>query len=213
MDIAVALLKLQDFRTAGVAKRVNSLAAALTDSCGADCEQRLLDAGTQSDILRAALAIKRASAEIDTILHAVGIALALPRILSTDERVQRLSLGAGTSNGRFDLETNYRIAEFKFIQWRGRDAQRQIGLFKDFYDLAEAETPKARYLYVLNKPRVLAFLSGKRKLSALFSKAALEQRFTSRFGERYVRVGEYFGDRQHHVTIEDLSTIFDEFTI
>lgn len=88
---------------------------------------------------------------------------------------------------------------------------RQIVLFKDFYDLAEADTDKARYLYVLNKPRVLAFFRGKRKLSALFSRAALEARFTDRFGERYTRVGEYFTDREGRVAIEDLGVILDDF--
>lgn len=122
MDIAAALQTLQDFRTAGVAKRVNVLSNALTNACGGDCEQRLFEAGARRDVLRAALAVKQASAQIDTILHAVGIALALPHILSPDERVLHLSLGAGTSDGRFDLETDRRIAEFKFIQWRGRDA-------------------------------------------------------------------------------------------
>lgn len=211
MDMASALTRLEDFRTGGITARINALALALADACGDDCERRLQAIGAQNEMLHAALVVKQASAQIDTILHALGMALALPRILAADERVLHLSLGAGTNDGRFDLETDRRIAEFKFIQWRGQDAQRHIGLFKDFYDLAEEDTVKARYLYVLNRPRVVGFLSGRSKISRLLSKAAFEERFTKRFGDRYANVGEYFKDRKDRVEITDLADVLEHF--
>lgn len=106
MDMAAALTMLDDFREGGVTSRINALALTLADACGEDCERRLQAIGAQSDMLHAALVVKQASAQIDTILHALGMALALPRILEADERVLHLSLGAGTSDGRFDLETD-----------------------------------------------------------------------------------------------------------
>lgn len=213
MDMATALTRLEAFRAGGTTSRINALAVALADACGEDCERRLQAIGAQDDMLHAALVVKQASSQIDTILHALGMALALPRILGADERVLHLSLGAGTNDGRFDLETDRRIAEFKFIQWRGRDAQRQIGLFKDFYDLAEFDTAKARYLYVLNKPRVVGFLSGRSKIGRLLSKASFEERFTKRFGDRYMNVGQYFNDRQERVTIVNLAEVLDHFKV
>lgn len=45
--------------------------------------------------------------------------MCLPHILEPDERVESVSLGAGNTGRDFDLETNVRVAEFKFIHWRG----------------------------------------------------------------------------------------------
>ena len=60
-----------------------------------------------------------------------------------------------------------RIAEFKFIHWRGgSEAIRQNGLFKDFYSLAEHETEKRKELYVLDCKYPLRFLRGGRALSS-----------------------------------------------
>lgn len=53
------------------------------------------------------------------IMHAAGIMVALPWILESGEIVESLSLGAGNTGRDHDLETNRRIAEFKFIDWRG----------------------------------------------------------------------------------------------
>ncbi|WP_283814259.1 hypothetical protein [Bradyrhizobium aeschynomenes] len=43
--------------------------------------------------------------------------LCLPHILEEGEIVDYVSLGAGNTGRPFDLETNRRIAEFKFIHW------------------------------------------------------------------------------------------------
>ena len=60
-----------------------------------------------------------------------------------------MSLGAGNTGRAFDLETNKRIAEFKFIRWQGGpEAIRQNALFKDFYFMAEHAGVKRKYLYV-----------------------------------------------------------------
>ena len=103
------------------------------------------------------------------MIHAIGILLCLPHILEPDERVQYLSLGAGNTGKAFDLETDRRVAEFKFIHWRGADAVRQNGLFKDFYLLAEDPTTKQKLLYVLEEERPRSFLNGRRSLNSIMS--------------------------------------------
>ena len=61
--------------------------------------------------------------------------------------VPSLVLGAGNTGREFDLETNYRIAEFKFIHWRGGpDTIRQNSIFKDFFLLADGESANRKYL-------------------------------------------------------------------
>jgi len=54
--------------------------------------------------------------------------------LQSGEVVEQLSLGAGNSGKSFDLTTNQRVAEFKFIQWKGgSESARKREFFKDFY--------------------------------------------------------------------------------
>ena len=65
----------------------------------------------------AALLVKRSAGQINLIVHAVGILVALPKILEPGELVQSLSLGAGNTGRAHDLETDRRIDEFR----AGRD--------------------------------------------------------------------------------------------
>jgi hypothetical protein len=80
---------------------------------------------------------------VNVAIHALGILLALPEILEVlevGEVVEELSLGAGNTGRAFDLVTNVRVAEFKFIKWRGgAEAIRQNGLFVDVFHLACSE--------------------------------------------------------------------------
>src|SRR5687767_12777572 len=88
--------------------------------------------------MSSAASIKKVAGQINVIIHAAGILCSLPRILKPGEIVQSVSLGAGNTGRKFDLETNFRVAEFKFIDWRGgSESIRQNGVFKDFYELAE----------------------------------------------------------------------------
>jgi hypothetical protein len=64
--------------------------------------------------------------------------------------IEYVSLSAGNTKRKFDLEANQRIAEFNFIRWQGgSESIRQNSLFKDFYGLAEQGTQKEKFLYVL----------------------------------------------------------------
>ena len=84
-----------------------------------DCEALLAAQGIDLSLMFAALALKQAASQVNEIVHAVGIMLALPHILENGEVVETLSLGAGNTGKPFDVETNLRIAEFKFIDWEG----------------------------------------------------------------------------------------------
>ena len=79
------------------------------------------------------------------------------------EIIESVSLGAGNTGRQFDLETNLRIAEYKFIDWRGdSESIRQNGVFKDFFSMAEYETSKTKHLYVVGITHPIRFLTGGR---------------------------------------------------
>jgi len=138
-------------------------------------------------LLDAALFMKQAAGQVNVLIHAVGILLSLPHILQDGEVVESLSLGAGNTGRPFDLETNRRIAEFKFITWKGGpESIRQNSLFKDFYMMAEYETKKEKYLYVIDTHHPLKFFQGGRVLSSVLSRNnKLSKEFEDRYGNRF----------------------------
>ena len=97
--------------------------------------------GTKAEVLGAAGLIKRLAGQIHVVIHALGILLCLPRILQPGEVVEYVSLGAGNTGRAFDLETNQRIAEFKFIRWQGgaeviRQGSKRTPFFQTFNTIA-----------------------------------------------------------------------------
>ncbi len=178
-------------------------------SCGEQCKARQLD----SKLLRAASVLKKQASQINVVIHALGILTSLPSILEEGEQIEYLSLGAGNTGREFDLETNLRIAEFKFISWKGgSESIRQNSLFKDFFGLAEAESPKTKYLYVLGTEEPLKFLTGQRDLASVMSRnATLAGKFATRYGSRFSRVNEYYHFRKSSVQIVDITPILPEF--
>lgn len=160
-----------------------------------------------SDLLRAAAEIKRAASQINVTIHALGILRALPHILEPDETVQDVSLGAGNAGRPFDLTTTHRIAEFKFINWRGgAEAIRQNGIFKDFFNLESFNTEKKKCLYLLGVEHALRFFNGRRSLrSVLGRNEATRTRFLRQYGKNYRWVREYYVAHAESVQIIDLS--------
>jgi hypothetical protein len=107
-----------------------------------DCDALLEQAGAGREVLAAAAEMKRLAGQINVTIHALGILLCLPHILEQGETVEYVSLGAGNTGREFDLETNLRVAEFKFIRWRGgAESIRQNSIFKDYVLLAEIRHP------------------------------------------------------------------------
>jgi hypothetical protein len=110
------------------------------------------------------------------------------------------------------LETNLRVAEFKFIHWQGGpESIRQNALFKDLFEMAEYETHKEKYLYVLGTAHSERFLNGRRALSSVLSRnEALRRKFNEKFGDQYRTVREYYLARKERVVIQDIAPFVPE---
>lgn len=176
------------------------------------CASFLEDAGAGREVLAAAADMKRLAGQINVTIHALGILLCLPHILQEGEHVEYVSLGAGNTGRRFDPETNLRVAEFKFIRWRGGpESIRQNSVFKDYLLLADDPIPKHKYLYLLGTEHALKFLRGGRAISSVLSRnGKLQKLFAERFGDRYRTVGEYYATHANSVHIEDVSPWLSE---
>lgn len=161
------------------------------------------------ETLRAALEVKKSISQIDVVIHCLGIINVLPYILETDEKVEYLSLGAGNTGKKFDVETDRRIAEFKFINWSGKsDTIRQNTTFKDFFELVEYNTDKRKFLYIFDKEKVVKFFNNKRALTSILSKnEATKKHFIGLYGNKYTTVSEYYQDKRNLVEIVDLKDI------
>ncbi|KAB2684401.1 hypothetical protein [Brucella tritici] len=176
------------------------------------CNAFLEKAGAGREVLSAAAEMKRLAGQINVTIHALGILLCLPHILEPGEEVQSVSLGAGNTGRDFDLETNYRVAEFKFIRWRGgAESIRQNGIFKDYLMLAEYETDKRKYLYLLGLKHALRFFRGSRAISSVLSRnGKVSELFVARYGNQFRTVKDYFAVHGDAVRIEDVSPWLSE---
>ena len=161
---------------------------------------RLNENSVDQELVRAAREIKRAAAQIDVVLHALGILVLLPSILEDGEIVESLSLGAGSSESkRFDLETTHRIAEFTFIEWTGNDNVRLQKVFKDFYRLAEFRTTKTKELWLTDDAYILRYL---RSGSSIRTATGKHREIWERFQKEYPNVQtvqEYYRMRINEV--------------
>ncbi len=172
-----------------------------------NCAAFLETANAGHAALAAAADLKRIAGQIHVTIHALGILLCLPHILEHNEKVVSVSLGAGNTGREFDLETNLRIAEFKFIKWRGgAETIRQNAVFKDFYLLESKKSSKRKYLYLLGTEHAMAFFRGQRMLSSVLSRnRKLADQFSDRFGSTYNTVGDYYAAHRTAVQIADVS--------
>lgn len=178
-------------------------------------EDALSSFSASGDALASAGHLKRLVGQLNVVIHALGILLCLPNILESGEVIESVSLGAGNSGRMFDVETDRRVAEFKFIRWRGgAETIRQNSLFKDFYVLAEHDTAKKKCLYVLDTHHPLKFLNGGRALDSVLSKdVTLYRQFRSKYGSQYGTVREYYQPRRSVVLIDDVSPWLSEMLV
>ena len=171
MTIPQALKALEAFQgeslTFSLASIESSIRKFTRDDLKIFCADRNIDASFMSS----AASVKKVAGQINVIIHAAGILCSLPHILNPTEKILSVSLGAGNTGRKFDLETDQRIAEFKFIDWQGGpESIRQNSLFKDFYGLAEEDTSRKKCLYVLGTEVPLHFLNGRRALTSVLSR-------------------------------------------
>lgn len=167
-------------------------------------ENRIDDA-----LLDSAITLKKAMGQVNVVIHAIGVILLLPKILRSGEVIESLSLGAGSTGKKFDLDSNLRIAEFKFIHWKGgSESMWQNALFKDFFYLAEEDTNKKRYLYIIGLEHPLKFLNGSRAITSVLSRnAKLSNDFQNKYRTRFRIVSEYYNYRKHLVEIIDINQV------
>ena len=210
--IAQALHLLQTFRGADLTQTIYQIEKSVKGVGAANYPAILAASRVKTEVLAAAGLVKRLAGQINVVIHALGILLCLPHILRQDEIVEYVSLGAGNTGRAFDLETNLRIAEFKFIHWQGgAESIRQNSLFKDFFYLAENETHKQKFLYILGTEHGENFLNGGRALSSVLSRnEKLRKDFNAKFGDRYRKVRDYYVPRKERVVIQDVSTFVPE---
>jgi len=208
-DISTALTALDSFAGPALTARIAGLERNLTTMTRAEVETVLASEGISEVALDAALLVKRLTGQIHVVVHVLGILNALPDILEEGEQIISLSLGAGNTGRRHDLETTHQIAEFKFIAWRGGpESIRQNGLFIDLFNLASTETSKRRVLYVVGKEIPLRFLANQRAISSVLSKnAAIAQRFAELHGDDFRTVRDYYEAVRGRVEIVDLASI------
>ena len=211
LAIEDAIHLLQTFRGADLSRTIGQIEKSLKGTSAEGYTEILTTSGAKAEVLGAAGLIKLAG-QINVVIHALGILLCLPHILRQGETIEYVSLGAGNTGRAFDLETNQRIGEFKFIHWQGGpESIRQNSLFKDFYEMAEHETKKEKYLYVLGTEHAEKFFNGGRALSSVLKgNATLGKKVADKFADRYRTVREYYLPRKGLVVIQDVSSFVPE---
>ena len=119
---------------------------------------------TNQSTYEAAIIIKKASAQINEIVHAFGIINCLPSILQEGEIVESLSLASAASGEGIDLVTNIRIAEFKFSEWQKSNANgtRKRAICADYVSLLLNDDPRKKELYVFDAERISLYLQSKK---------------------------------------------------
>lgn len=167
--------------------------------------------GVDDDLVRGARLAKRLSAQVDVVLHAVGILRSLPFVLEPHEWVENVSLGAGNTGRDFDLETDKQVAEFKFITWLGGpESVRQDNLLIDLFHLASARTEKRRVMYLTGAEIPLRFLRGstRKTRACLGRRSDVRKRFEEHHDPaEFVHVHEYWKAIEHDVEIVDLAEV------
>jgi hypothetical protein len=213
MEIAEAIAALNSFSGQDLGRTLSKIELAIEGATADSCTTLLLEHHAQHDALAAAGFVKRVAGQVNVVIHALGILLCLPEVLQPGEVIESISLGAGNTGKPFDLETNRRVAEFKFIAWQGGpEAIRQNSLFKDFYYLAEHNPAKSKHLYVLGTEYPLKFLNSRRALGSVLSKnVTFHNEFRAKYPD-YQVVRDYYLPRRSQVLIEDMSAMLPGLT-
>ena len=205
----------ENFERGSLTGRISTIETALVGFDKKACEGIYPSLNITADLFHSAVTLKKIAGQINVLIHAIGILLVLPHILEEGEIIEVLSLGAGNTGRPFDLETNQRVAEFKFINWQGGpESIRQNSLFKDYYLMAEYPTTKAKYLYVLGAKYPLKFLKGGRALNSVLSRnIRLWEDFQHKYGTQFTKVCDYYEFRKSTVQLVDITTMIPQLAI
>jgi len=213
MEISDAIKVLAKFSGSNLTSTLSQIESSISGKTLENCSELLIEHNVHHDALSASGVIKNLAGQINVIVHALGILLCLPEILHIDETIEYVSLGAGNTGKSFDLETNLRVAEFKFINWRGgAETIRQNSLFKDFYGLAENTSGKLKYLYVVGREVPVRFLEGKRAIGSVLSKnVTLQKEFSAKYPGCKI-VSDYYVPKRETVEIVDMAPFLTGLT-
>lgn len=211
-SIVKALHAIEAFTGDDLGNKIHELEWSVRGLNGPGCLAKAKEMQVTGELLTAAYAVKRAAAQINTLIHAVGGLMLLTKIIEDGEHIEEVSLGAGNTGKEFDLVTDRRVAEFKFIHWRGgAETMRKKSLFKDFFRLAEAPPSKRRELYLLGTSHALRFLRSGTSVDSVMSKnVPLLAKFRERYGDTFATVGHYYESKQHDVALIDASPLLPE---
>jgi hypothetical protein len=204
-EISTAFAQLSEYLGSGLTGRISTFEGEFKGAHSGNLSTLLTQSRLTPSLIQHALTIKRATGQIHVLLHAMGILLSLQSVLEPGETVESLSLGAGNSPMRLcDLETNLRVAEFTFIDWKGDDSARQDKLFKDFFRLAESQTPKRRCLYVNSKEHAIKCLTGGRLCKSLLGRNVnVEKKFSAKYPSTMI-ARDYFHCKESEVEIVEI---------
>lgn len=207
MSIDEAIKAIEGFQGRSLTESLSSIENSIVGLGVIEMQGFCGNRGIDNAFLASALSVKKIAGQINVIIHAAGILRSLPGVLEPGEVVESVSLGAGNTGRKFDLETNLRVAEYKFIDWQGGpESIRQNGVFKDFFELAEYETAKRKYLYVVGTDFPLRFFQGGRALTSVLSRQpAILAQIADKYGTSISRVCEYYVLKMHEVQICDIS--------
>jgi hypothetical protein len=207
MSIDQAIKAINGFQGESLTQSLSAIESSVIGLSLIELQKFCGNRGIDNTFLASALSIKKIAGQINVIIHAAGILHSLLSVLEPGEVVESVSLGAGNTGRKFDLETNLRVAEYKFIDWQGGpESIRQNGVFKDFFELAEYETTKKKYLYVVGTDFPLRFFRGGRALTSVLSRQpAILARIAAKYGASIVRVCDYYVLKKDEVQICDIS--------
>lgn len=162
------------------------------------------------ELLAAAVTLRKQIGRLNDLIHAAGICLALPAVMQPGERMaNRPSLAAGNDPTRpFDVETDRRVAEFKFAVWTGADAMRKRGVFHDLVHLAADNSGRRAQLFVVG-PQPIKFLrTSKSSAHWALTRGSDNTRslFEARFGPTTMPIREFTSGPAAQVELLDLGT-------
>lgn len=206
-SLADSVARLEQFYGGDLSFQLSDIEYKLKGRMPEDCVAMNGALGVNTDLIKSAAQVKRIAGQINVVVHAVGMMHLLPQLLEPGEKIEYLSLGAANTGKKFDLETDRRIAEFKFIAWRGgAEVIRQNSIFKDFFYLAEHPGPKARFLYLLDEKYPLKFLRSGRGIGNVLKRMhAVEAEFRELYGDQFATVGDYYELHAERVRIVNVA--------
>jgi hypothetical protein len=210
-----ALRQIEHFRGSSLAKTIADIETRLVGATRKDTIAVNTALHLDKPLISSAAQVKRASAQIDVIIHTLGILYSLPYLLEEGEFVETTSLGAGNAGSEFDLVTNRRIAEFKFIYWQGgSESIRKKTFFQDYFKLIRAHSQKSKYFYLLNIEIPLRFLKGKSiSLRMLDRDHRLATSFQQLYSEKFPTVGEYYIAHKDQVKFVNLIDVVPDLML